>query len=68
MAFTAQVICDGPDCTEQVEFKDDSFLVHDLRNDLTENGWIINRLTHEDFCPACAAKQTMISEVQHGHS
>ncbi|MGO2236580.1 MAG: hypothetical protein ACTH5B_21170 [Marinomonas sp.] len=54
MAFTAQVTCDGQGCTEQVEFKDDSFLVHDQRNDLKNEGWIINHLTGQDFCPGCA--------------
>ena len=74
MAFTAQVKCDGTGCNESVEFKDgDSFLVHDLRNDLKQNGWIINHLTHQDYCPRCAApfrnaiKNSTPMEVRHGH-
>lgn len=54
MAFVAHVKCDGMECKKTVEFKDDSFLVHDLRNDLKKEGWIINHLTGQDFCPSCA--------------
>jgi hypothetical protein len=73
MAFTAQVICDGIGCNETVKFKDDSFLVHDLRTDLKNTGWLINRLTVQDFCPECAApfrnaiKNNTPLEVRHGH-
>jgi hypothetical protein len=73
MAFIAQVKCDGAGCNETVEFKDDSFLVHDLRTDLKHSGWLINRLTSQDFCPKCAApfrnaiKQNIPLEVRHGH-